>query len=371
LLFMMAVLLLGCGRTTPAPVSAGTELFKLGVPAAGLYTGAYIEFGDHEDDVTLEKIEEFERMVGKHQAIVASSSYWGEQTFPEASVRLIARHGAVPLIYWSPWDRPYEEGRGPDKYSLTSIIKGDHDAYIDKWADQAKAMRTPIIVSFANEMNGSWFPWSGVLYGGGKSFTPPDKGTPEGPETFKQAHRHVVDRVRARGAANVQFVLHYMNYPDPNDKWNMMRFYYPGPDYCDWLGLSVYGSQFPGDPEWAPFPPLLDWPYQELCALDPTKPIMICEWGAADLPKLGDKAQWLRDGFRLLQDPAYGRIKAAVYWHERWENSLKQGDVDSEENAGKYSNLRVNSSPAVLEAYRHGVASPAFLGEPILQAVGK
>ena len=57
--------------------------------------------------VTLEKIDDFEHLVGKPQAIVASSSYWGEQTFPDANVRLIARHGSVPLLYWSPWDRPY------------------------------------------------------------------------------------------------------------------------------------------------------------------------------------------------------------------------------------------------------------------------
>jgi hypothetical protein len=55
---------------------------ELAVPGEGKYTGAYIDFGDQEDDVTLEAIENFETMVGKHQAIIASSSYWGEQTFP-------------------------------------------------------------------------------------------------------------------------------------------------------------------------------------------------------------------------------------------------------------------------------------------------
>ena len=52
------------------------------MPEHGAYTGAYIDFGDKEDDVTLEGIEEFEELTGKHQAIVAFSSYWGEQHFP-------------------------------------------------------------------------------------------------------------------------------------------------------------------------------------------------------------------------------------------------------------------------------------------------
>ncbi len=59
--------------------------------------------GDKEDTVTLEAVEKFETLVGKHQAIVASSSYWGEQSFPEDNLRLITRHGSVPLVFWSPW----------------------------------------------------------------------------------------------------------------------------------------------------------------------------------------------------------------------------------------------------------------------------
>src|SRR4051794_28162998 len=52
------------------------------LPATGAYTGAFMDFGDTEDEVNIETIEEFENMVGKHQAIIASSSYWGEQSFP-------------------------------------------------------------------------------------------------------------------------------------------------------------------------------------------------------------------------------------------------------------------------------------------------
>jgi hypothetical protein len=335
------------------------------VPEKGIYAGAYIDAVEREQDVTLERIEEFEKMVGKHQAIVASSSYWGEQNFPDANVRLIARHNSIPLLFWSPWDRPYIEGRGPDKYSLTNIIRGDHDAYIDAWADSAKAVGSPIIVSFANEMNGSWFPWSGLHYGGGKVIpgTKPEKY--EGPETFKKAYRHCVDRVRARGASNVLFVLHLMTFSDPNETWNLAAEYYPGSDYCDWLGLSVYGCQFFGDEEWAPFLPLVEWPYEELSLLDPKKPIMFCEWGVAELPHLGDKAQWFRDAFRIMQESKYGRLKAIVYWHERWQNSLGPNG-ENEVNAGKYSNLRVNSSPATLEAYRKGLAQPFYLGYPFL-----
>jgi len=352
-------------QPSPAEIEEQAQRSLLAVPEHGIYTGAFADFGDNEDEVTLEKIEAFETMVGKHQAIVASSSYWGEQTFPKANLRIIARHGSVPLIFWSPWDRPYDEGRGPDKYSLTSIIAGAHDSYIDRWADGAKEHAAPIMVSFCNEMNGAWFPWSGMHYGGGKEIPGTEPQRYEGPELFKKAWRHVVDRVRARGAGNVLWVFHTMDYSMPNDSWNMAAEYYPGPKYVDWMGFSLYGVQFTSDTSWAPFFPLFDWPYTELALLDPKKPIMLCEWGVGEFPKLGDKGGWIRDGFQFMADEKkYPRIKAAVYWHERWQNSANEADESSKENAGKYSDLRVNSSPGALDAYRRGVASPFFLGEP-------
>jgi len=118
------------------------------IPEHGAYTGAFMDFGDEEDDVTLEIIEDFEQMVGKHQAIIASSSYWGEQNFPTDNLNVIWRHGSLPLLFWSPWDKPYEEDRGPDKFSLNEIIAGKWDDYIDKWADAARNFGHPLIVVF-------------------------------------------------------------------------------------------------------------------------------------------------------------------------------------------------------------------------------
>jgi hypothetical protein len=363
--------LAGCDRAPkPEPLSsveieAHARRSLLAVPEHGIYTGAYAEFGDNEDEVTLEKIETFEAMVGKHQAIIASSSYWGEQTFPAANMRIIARHGSIPLVFWSPWDRPYSEGRGPDKYSLRSILAGEHDAYIDRWASAAKEHAAPIMVSFCNEMNGSWFPWSGLHYGGGAVTSGTNPERYEGPELFKKAWRYVVNRVRARGAANVLWVFHTMDFSMPNDVWNLAEEYYPGPEYVDWMGFSLYGIQFPSDSSWAPFLPLFDWPYTELTLLDPNKPIMLCEWGVGEFPKVGDKGAWIHDGFTIMADEKkYPRLKAAVFWHDRWQNSANEADESSKENAGKYSDLRVNSSPGALDAYRKGVASPFYLGEP-------
>jgi len=150
-------------------------------------------------------------------------------------------------------------------------------------------------------------------------------------------------------------MFHTNNYSSPLDVWNFAPAYYPGPDYVDWLGLSVYGPQYKEEAS-ADIPSLVDWPYKEMSGLDPNKPVMIAEWGTGEFPR-GNKAEWIRQGLELFRSK-YPRIKAAVYWHERWQNE-----------EGYYSNLRVNSSVEALQAYREGVANPDWLGELLLRPV--
>lgn len=332
------------------------------IPEHGLYTGAFVDFGDEEDDISLETIEDFEQMVGKHQAIIASSSYWGEQNFPVDNLNVIWRHGSLPLVFWSPWDKPYEEDRGPDKFSLTEILAGKCDAYIDKWGDAARTFGHPLIVVFGVEMNGTWFPWSGAYYGGAQ--WDPEHNNWKGPETFRKAYRYVVDRVRARGASNIKWMFHTNNYPYPYETWNSAAAYYPGSDYVDWLGLSVYGQQYKDEPN-PDIPSLVNWPYQEMCRLDLHKPVMIAEWATGEFPlataepSAMHKPEWIKQGLDFFRT-RYPRLKAALYWHERWQNA-----------DGSYSNLRVNSSVESLRAYREGVANPDWLGNLILRAIPK
>src|SRR2546423_4030761 len=209
-------------------------------------------------------------------------------------------------------------------------------------------------------MDGDLFPGSGWYYGGDEWVgDTPDVW--EGPEHFKKAYRYVVDRVRARGAANVKWMFHTNNYSYPLDTWNFAPAYYPGSDYVDWLGMSVYGQQFKDEPN-PDIPSLVDWPYKELCGLDPEKPIMIAEWATGDFPFSPDtrgmlKPQWIAQALEMFRT-RYPRVKAAIYWHERWQNPDQT-----------YSNLRVNSSVEALEAYRAGISHPDWHGELILRPV--
>ena len=146
-------------------------------------------------------------------------------------------------------------------------------------------------------------------------------------------------------------------------KLELRAAYYPGSDYVDWLGLSVYGQQYKDEPN-PDIPSLVNWPYEEMSRLDPHKPIMIAEWATGEFPHSGEgggvgKPEWIRQGLKLFPT-RFPRIKAAVYWHERWQNA-----------DGSYSNLRVNSSVESLRAYREGVANPDWLGDLILRPIPK
>jgi len=339
-----------CQRQEPVAnhEQAGGELV---FPAGAAYQGAYVDFGEGESHVSYDALTAFEGMVGKHLALVAFGNFWGDQAFPAKTVAIVSGYGAIPLLFWSPWDKPYAESKGPDRFALPTILAGQWDSYIDQWAESARQYGKPLMVAWGLEMNGVWFPWSGEFYGGGEVVGERD-GQPlyKGPELVKKAYRYVVDRVRAKGATNILWGFHANHFSSPQEPWNAFANYYPGADYVDWLGLSVYG-QMAHDQDWSTFVDVMEHGYQEICQLDGSKPVIVAEWGVGEFPP-ADKGQFLRQALNDMRG-RYQRVRAAVYWHERWENE-----------DGSFSNLHVNSSPAALRGYRTGLADPYWLDRP-------
>ncbi|HET7239262.1 MAG TPA: glycosyl hydrolase, partial [Terrimicrobiaceae bacterium] len=145
---------------------------------------------------------------------------------------------------------------------------------------------------------------------------------------------------------------HVNNYSYPVEDWNDFKEYYPGDDYVDWLGMSAYGKQFRHDP-WISATDAMTYAYDDLCSIHPSKPVMLAEWGIGEFPTAGDKAAWITEAFQTMKG-RFPRLKAAVYWNERWQN-----------DDGTYSNLRVTSSQKALDAYRHGVQDGFWLEQPL------
>jgi len=250
-------------------------------PDSGCYVGVFPGWGELEASVSAQQLEDFEKLSGKSVAFVPFSVFWGENYVSRQQLDEIASYGAVPLLRLMPWGEPYWEPGYQADYSLQKIIDGDFDAFLSAWADEIKGYGKPVMVTFGVEMNGNWFPWSGVFQGGSATDGYGDPNKPDGPERYVDAFRHIITLFRDKGADNVvwYFQPNHESYPD--EEWNSIDAYYPGDEYIDWVGFSLYGAQSRDDP-WVGFEEVMDPIYDELTSKFPNKPLMLAEWGVME-----------------------------------------------------------------------------------------
>ena len=176
---------------------------KISAPINGVYHGANPGFGGTEDEVTTERIVNYEKVSGKKIAWAYFSNNWiNDIDFPEESVRMIDSLDTVPYIRMMP--RPtFDQGETDPVYTLQGIIDGDFDDSLIEWARDVKRTNIPLMVEFGTEVNGDWFPWSGILNGGGETEEYGDPNIADGPERFRDAYRHIIDLFRNEDVNNI------------------------------------------------------------------------------------------------------------------------------------------------------------------------
>lgn len=142
------------------------------------------------------------------------------------------------VLYYSSWGEPFQEGFAatawnhgaytfaqlePGGTTLAKIAAGNSDPYLARLAAQVRAFRHPVLMSFAHEMNGTWYSW-------GKNHATPAQ--------FIASWRHVVQAFRNAGARNVTWVW------DVNDVNNAfstpLSDWWPGGAWVDWAGVDGY-----------------------------------------------------------------------------------------------------------------------------------
>ena len=158
----------------------------------------------------------FERLSGVKPQI--EENYWAfDEPFPSGWARTLLRNGILPLLQIN-----------PRRESLAAIAAGQYDAYLRRFAAEVRALRAPVALSFAHEMNGSWYPW-GFLH--------------VQPETFVAAWRHVHDVLGAAGARRVIWVWTVAHTaPRAGRLFAPVGPYWPGAAYVNWVGLDIYYS---------------------------------------------------------------------------------------------------------------------------------
>jgi len=138
-----------------------------------------------------------------------------------------------------------------------------------------------LLVEFGAEVNGDWFPWNGKYNGAGETAFYGDPNLYDGAERFKDAYKHIINICNNNGATNITWFFHVNAYSDPDLDWNQIKNYYPGDNYIDWLGVSVYGPQ-ESDEDYQEFSDILNDVYPILTNLS-NKPIAILEFAITEI----------------------------------------------------------------------------------------
>lgn len=253
----------------------------------------------------------------------------------------LAQKSIIMVLWYSEWTTAFQDSIGyvidtrlngrylevgflPYNTTSEQIAAGDYDTFLKNWFTDLKNKDYPVWVRPMNEMNGSWtfHTSSGYLKYGGD------------PQTYRWAWRrmyNIAEQVGATGEKQI-FVWAPNAKSYPNVSWNNMTNYYPGHQYVDWVGLSVYSDA--GAPA-----TLISEAYNNYSA---NKPMMLAEGGA--LESSGNKPRWINEWFSSLKN-TYPRMKACV-WFNR-------------DNGGIY-NYRIDTSSQSLTAYRASAADAYF-----------
>ena len=274
------------------------------------------------------QISDYNAAAGKKISVVtwfASAYENGRMTSWSASyapnLARVKRLGAVSLIKFSTQDYAYNQTH--KIADLKQIGRGVWDDYFKQAALAVKNFGGPVFISIDHEMNGNWYPYS-QAYPGAQT-TAAD---------YVVAWRRIVDIFRSSGADNVAWVWS-PNVPDVGGVGYAA--YYPGDDYVDWVGVSLYSGN---DPR------AMDAIYGKYAA---KKPFFITEWATAPEKnkynaRFPGEVAWVKEFFETLNRD-YPRVKAISWFN--WN----QGDGD----------YRLQRVPEQARAYAADVAAPRYL----------
>jgi beta-mannanase len=284
----------------------------------------------------MDRLDQFIADSGRNPAIYSIWNSWGSgccKLFPRAVLDQVQERATpsqpiTPMIIWQPVD-----GSNLDSpaYTYRKIIKGNHDAYIRAWARAAKDYGKPLLLRFAHEMNGIWFPWSTQRFD-------------NTPTRFILAYQRIWNIFKGPngvGATNVKF-LWSPNQPCPN--CDTLASVWPGKKYVDYAGLSSFNWSTPQ--AWksmvATFAPAMN----AIAALT-SKPVIVTE--TASVAVGGDKVAWITNGYPAVYEK-WPQLKAVVYFN-----------VDTRFMGQRDWRLTIpDRSP--LDAYTAILADPRFQG---------
>ncbi|NQT22509.1 MAG: hypothetical protein HQ579_03620 [Candidatus Omnitrophica bacterium] len=235
-------------------------------------TGAFLADRPNRIDIT-----DFKRNYGKNPFFVMIFIDWSN--FVDKQIlEDVYSSKCVLIITWEPWRADSKEG-----IDFERIIDGSYDDYIASFARSLKTISGPIFLRFAHEMNGDWYPWSGITIGSDK---------------YIKAFRHIKSLFDKVGATNVKWIFS-VNWQNVPLEGNDYEDYYPGDKYVDYVGIDGYNW---GDTKswsrWLSFSDIFSSIYKRINRKF-NKPILITEFSSASSG--GNKALWIKDAISSIK----------------------------------------------------------------------
>ncbi|MFC0456128.1 glycoside hydrolase family 26 protein [Arthrobacter liuii] len=284
----------------PAPPAISTATLRFGVATPG-------------GPLASAELDEVATLAGEIPSVVMSYKDF-LQAPPITELDAVRSRGATSLVTWEPW----AWGGGVDQpaYALGRITAGDFDGYITQWGQSLAAWGKPVMLRFAHEMNGNWYPWAEGVNGNQAG-------------DYVAAWRHVHDVVAATGASNVQWVwspnVPYLGSTD-------LAGLFPGPGYVDVVALDGYN--WGTSQTWSSWVSPVDLfapGISQLRTLAPGKPVLIAETASSEMG--GSKASWNTDLVSYLA--AQPDVMGFVWFHMQKETDWRINSSDSSAAAFK------------------------------------
>jgi mannan endo-1,4-beta-mannosidase len=232
--------------------------------------------------------------LGKHLDVLnVYEAFSLEQPLPTELLHVVAAAGCVPEITWEPWNP--DDGPNQPLYSPGQIAGGRYDAYITGWAKDAAAYDGRLLLRFAHEMNGNWYPWSVGPHGGSA-------------EEYVAAYRRVRRIFDDAGATRVEWV--WSPNVIRNGDTDAISRSYPGDEFVNIVGVDGYNFGNDSGHHWTQPADLFAPTLKLVGSIARDKPLWITEVGTSD--RGGSKAQWITDFVNFLKTT----VARGLVWFE-------------------------------------------------------
>lgn len=231
----------------------------------------------------------------QHDFLISNIYYLFEDKFPFELVNQTSEKN-ITMITWEPFDK-----KDKKQNILPDIARGKFDKHISSFALDVKKFSKPLILRFAHEMNGDWYPWSG-------------KYNNKSSQNFIESYRRIYSIFKKHNIQNVFFAFSVNNEDVPNESWNNFENYYPGDDVVDIILIDAYKwSKYNLTPK-----QLIKKSYERIIKSFPQKMIGLGEVGASS-QKI-DKEAWVQDFFVLIKE-RFPAIRTVI-----WFDMIKEED---------------------------------------------